>query len=123
MKRPTEFDESEHEPSLGEIAEAAVRKISTALVIAAGAIALAIYARPGPPRYQAFATPTGVVRVDTRTGTLISCVEDRCSRIVRRGQDLERREKAKPLPAPAAPAAPAVPAAPDPARAPAPPAE
>ena len=120
MKRPTEIDEAEYEPSLSEVADSAVRKVSTALVIAAAAIALAIYARPGPPRYQAFATPTGVVRVDTKTGTLLSCVEDRCSRIVRRGQDLEPFAKPKALPAPAAPA---VPAAPDPTPAPVPPAE
>src|SRR3712207_7462195 len=70
----------------------------TGLVIASGVIALGIYSRPGPPRYQAIPTDTGIVRVDTRSGTVLHCVENGCYTVVRRGQTLldgEERRKAR----------------------------
>jgi hypothetical protein len=88
-----------------------VRRVSTAIAIAGALIALAIYARPGPPTYQAFSTGSSIVRVNTRTGWIFECVEGRCGTVVRPGQSLDRRPPAKALPAPAA-AAPAPTAAP-----------
>lgn len=122
-------------PALGEMVDSAVRRLSTAIAIAGALIALAIYARPGPPSYQAFSTGGSIVRVNTRSGTVLECVDGRCGIVVRQGQHLDRRPPARALPAPdqtapaqpreaapaqpaqIAPAAPAPPAAP---RAPAP---
>jgi hypothetical protein len=68
--------------------DSAVRRVATSIAIAGIAIALSIYARPGPPRYEAFATESGVVRVDTRSGTVIGCEGGQCVTLVRRGQRL-----------------------------------
>ena len=84
--------------SLADIVDGAARRIGTALMIGGAAIALAIYARPGPPRYQAIPTGSGIVRVDTRSGTVLHCVENGCYTVVRRGQSLldrEERQKAR----------------------------
>jgi hypothetical protein len=102
-------------PRLGEAIDDAVRKITTGIVIAGGIIGLAIYARPGPPRFDAFAFGDQIVRVDGRTGTIIACQGDRtCQLVLRRGQRLTRIRRSDALPAPApAPAAPTpLPAAP-----------
>lgn len=96
------------ELTLADIADGAVRKIVSAIVIAGGLIALAIYFSPSPPRYQTAVGDGRIVRVDTRTGTVISCEGGPCYRVLRRGQDLEEAPAAKALPAPAArPAQPA----------------
>jgi hypothetical protein len=118
------------DPSLQDIADAALRKIVTGVVLASGVIALAIYARPAPPRYEAVIGDGKVVRIDTRTGTMIQCDAQACRTILRRGQPLsanpyrrgadrdEDEEPVRALPAPA-PAPVPVPA-PAPAPAPAP---
>ena len=105
----------ESRSSAAEIAEAAVRRIVTAIVIGAGVIALAIYARPGPPRFQVQATPGGIVRIDTRSGTVIGCEGGRCTHLLKRGQKLGANpnlniKASAELPAPAAPSAPSAPA-------------
>ena len=78
----------EREPNLNEILDLAMRRMAAALVIAGGAIALAIYARPSPARYDAFATPTGIVRIDTRNGKMIACEGGRCMTVLERHQRL-----------------------------------
>ena len=80
-RRPTES-------SLSDMVDGAVRRIATSIAIAGVAIALAVYARPGPPRYQAFATDDGIVRIDTRSGTVIGCEGGRCMTLLRKGQRL-----------------------------------
>lgn len=89
-------DIRDRQDSLPEMVDAAARRVMTGLVIGAAAIALAIYSRPGPPRYQAIETETGIIRVDTRSGTVLHCVANGCYVVVRRGQPLldqqERRE-------------------------------
>ena len=110
-----ERDLRERQSSLGEIVDGAVRRLSTAIAIAGALIAMAIYARPSPPTYQAFSTDSGsIVRVNTRTGWIFECVEGRCGTVVRPGQRLARRPPAKALPAPnaAAPVPVETPAAP-----------
>ena len=90
--------EREREPTLADIVDGAAKRMSTGLIIGGAAIALAIYARPGPPRYQAIPTDTGIVRVDTRGGTVLHCVENGCYRVVSRGQTLldgDERRKAR----------------------------
>lgn len=108
------FDPSESESRsarLGEAIDGAVRKITTGIVIAGGIIGLAVYARPGPPRFDAFAFGDQIVRVDGRTGTIIACEGTRtCQLVLRKGQRLERIQRAKALPAPAATPQPATPA-------------
>ncbi|MEA3012870.1 MAG: hypothetical protein QOD42_1415 [Sphingomonadales bacterium] len=116
---PGEFDEPEPAPSLADIADGVVRKLVTAIVIAGGLIALAIYFRPSPPRYQAAVGDGRVVRVDTRSGSVIACEGGRCYRILRRGQELDDPPPAKALPAPAARPAQPVPAPPSNAAVPA----
>jgi hypothetical protein len=96
----------------GDLIERLGRRLTTAAVIAAAIIGLAVYARPAPPRYQAFAAGSQIVRIDTRTGTITGCEAGQtCVTILRRGQRLARRPKPEALPKPAAatplPAAPA----------------
>lgn len=105
------------EPSLAELVDNVLRKLVTAIVIAGAIIALAIYARPAPPRYQAAVGDGKIVRIDTRNGTVIACEGDRCATVLRRGQHLERHLS---TPAPAALPAPAAPAPALPAPTPAP---
>jgi hypothetical protein len=112
----TEAGEPELSPI--ELAESALRKLVTVIVIAAGLIALAIYARPAPPRFQAFAVGGEIVRIDTRKGTIIACDGARCAIIVRQGQHLDHVLGHPLLPALAAAPAPAP--APAPAALPAP---
>jgi len=107
------------EPSLAELADAALRKIVTAIVIAAAIIAIAIYARPAPPRYQVAVGDGQVVRIDSRNGTVIACEAGQCWTVLRRGQSLERRPERAAVPKQDAPAPRALPA-PPPNAAPAP---
>ena len=95
----------ERDPTLNEILELATRRIAGALVIAGAAIALAIYARPSPARYEAFATDQGIVRIDKSSGKMIACEGGRCMTVLERHQRLAPNpnviRKAKPaLPAP-----------------------
>ncbi|HEV2817972.1 MAG TPA: hypothetical protein VGW40_12215 [Allosphingosinicella sp.] len=116
-------DRPPREPALAELVDNVLRKLVTAIVIAGAIIALAIYARPAPPRYQAAVGDGRIVRIDTRSGTVIACEAGRCATVLRRGQRLERSLPQRPapaaLPAPAAPPAQALPA-PQPSAAPAP---
>jgi hypothetical protein len=88
----------EREPGLGDLVDLVGRRIVTAVVIGSGIIGLAIYARPAPPRYQAVVADGQVFRVDSRSGTILSCIEDRCSTVVRQGQRLVRRARRDALP-------------------------
>jgi len=97
---------------LGEAIDGAVGKITTGIVIAGAIVGLAVYARPGPPRYDAFAFGDRIVRVDHRTGTIIACEgQQTCQLVLRKGQRLTRIKRTDALPKPAAaippPAAPA----------------
>ncbi len=126
MNDATDRRRSEPEPSLAEMVDSAVRRVATSIAIAGIAIALSIYARPGPPRYQAFATEDGIVRIDARSGTVIGCEGGRCVTLVRRGQRLgpnpniigDDDEPRPALPAPQQPSEKAAPAATPPAAAP-----
>ena len=95
------------EPSVIHVVEKAIRGFTTAIVVSGALVAVAIYARPGPPRYQAEVADGRIVRIDTRSGTIISCQEGGCTTILKRGQRLERkleafaRERAKQIEAPA----------------------
>lgn len=100
----------EREPTLNEILDLAMRRMAAALVIAGGVVALAIYARPSPARFEAFATPSGIVRIDTRNGKMIACEAGRCMTVLERHQrlapnpNLLKKPKPAPAPAPALPA-------------------
>jgi hypothetical protein len=101
------YEPREREPTLNEILDLAMRRMAAALVIAGGVIALAIYARPGPPRFDAIATPTGIVRIDTRNGKMIACEGGRCMTVLERHQRLAPNpnvlKKSEPKPALPAP--------------------
>ncbi|HYI41352.1 MAG TPA: hypothetical protein VE053_13640 [Allosphingosinicella sp.] len=99
---------------MGQAIDAAVGKITTGIVIAGAIVGLAVYARPGPPRFDAFAFGDRIVRVDGRTGTIIACEGTRtCQVILRKGQRvirIKRTDAALPAPS-AATLPPALPAA------------
>lgn len=98
-------------PGLGAAIDAAVGKITTGIVIAGAIVGLAVYARPGPPRYDAFAFGNRIVRVDSRTGSIIACEgQQTCELVLRPGQRLTRIRRTDALPAAATPL-PAAPAA------------
>ena len=110
----------EPESPLREAIDLAGRRLVTGLVIAGASIGLAIYARPGPPHYEAIAAPDGrIIRIDTRSGTVIACDGRTCMTVVRRGQSLHRELPAKALPPPIPAARPQALPAPAPAAAPA----
>jgi hypothetical protein len=113
-------DRAQREPALAELVDGVLRKLVTAIVIAGAIIALAIYARPAPPRYQAAVGDGTIVRIDTRNGTVIACEAGRCATVLRRGQHLDRHLPDHAVPAPQALPAPAPAAAPAPAPAPVP---
>ncbi|HEX8239258.1 MAG TPA: hypothetical protein VF574_05900 [Allosphingosinicella sp.] len=78
-------------PKLGEAIDGAVGKITTGIVIAGAIVGLAVYARPGPPRFDAFAVGEKIVRVDMRKGTIIACEgEQTCQLILKSGQRLTK---------------------------------
>ena len=82
------------EPSVSQLAEKAIRGFTTAIVVSGAFVALAIYARPGPPRYEAMVADGKIVRIDTRSGTIISCQAGSCTTVLKRGQRLEQRLQA-----------------------------
>ena len=91
---------------LEDMVELIGKRLTTGLVLAAGIVGLAIYARPGPPRYQIVSDGAQVVRVDTRNGSMISCSPAGCVSLHRPGGKIERKGKlpAAAVPAPSAPA-------------------
>jgi hypothetical protein len=109
------FEPSDPDPrdrKLGEAIDVAVGKITTGIVIAGAIVGLAVYARPGPPRFDAFAVGDKIVRVDMRKGTIISCeAQQTCQLVLQSGQRLQRIPRTKieykPAPATILPAAPA----------------
>jgi len=96
--------EIESQSSLAEVVDLAGRRILTGLIIAGGAIGIGLYAQPGPARYQIVATDTGIARVNTRNGYVVTCEAGTCYRTLRPGQDLERVTKQATRPAAPAPA-------------------
>ena len=113
--------EPEPEPTLGEAIDAAVRKITTTLIIAAGLIAAGLWSsgRGGGdtvPDYQIVAASDGrVYRLDTDSGRVIACQGAHCWDVLHRGQDVDDDP-----PADAAPKQNAVAAQPAPTALPAP---
>jgi len=105
-------DRDETELSIGEWLDKASRRVTTAVLMAGALIAISIYAKPGPPRYDIAAADGRVVRVDTRKGDMISCGADGCISVHRPGGRIDRNAKLPALPAPTVPAAQSAPAAP-----------
>ena len=79
---------SREQPHLTSVAERIGRGVSAAIVVGAFFIALAIYERPGPPRFQAFAVGNEIVRIDTREGAIIACQAGQCMNVRHPGQAL-----------------------------------
>ena len=88
--------------SLIETIDLAVRRMSIALIVTGAIVGGAIYARPGPPTYDAFEVNGEVVRLNRRNGSLIVCDKVHCQIIHRAGSRIDRRPKAASLPKPAA---------------------
>ena len=123
LRREERVPETAREAGLAELVDGAVRKVVTAIVIAGGLIGLGAYWGGDEfeaPRYQVTSTADGrILRVNTDSGTVIACRDDRCGIVLRRGQDIaeeigeevrerireEARERALPAPTPAAPKA------------------
>jgi hypothetical protein len=101
----------EEAPTLLEVVEKAGRQIGTALVVGAAFVAIAIYSRPGPPRFQAFSSGSDVVRIDTRSGTMISCNGGQCYSIHKSAERIGKAPPPAPAKAAATAPAPALPAA------------
>lgn len=98
------------EPSLTELVEVAVRRIVTSIGVAGALIALAVYSQGDPPRYQVTAADGRIIRVNTDSGTVIACQEERCAIVLERGQELDDKLPARALPGPEARPAQALPA-------------
>ncbi len=91
------------DPKLAEVIERVAGKIVTGIVIAGALGALAIYARPGPPRYQAMVSGNVVIRLNTDSGSMIACNLERCFTLYRPGNHIGRHAPIEiPAKAPAA---------------------
>ena len=111
------FEPDEAPLSMSEVIDAGIRRVTTGLVISGAIVGLAVYARPGPPRFEAVVDGDRIVRIDTRKGTIISCQgRQTCQLIlksrqrftpVKRTDSPDRPAAALPAPATPAPAAPA----------------
>lgn len=101
----------ESELSAGEAADRIATKLTSAIVVAGALIASAIYWQPAPPRYQAVANGAEVLRIDTKTGTIISCAAGQCVSLLGRHQHLSRAAAPASQTAPPAPASQAAPRA------------
>ena len=115
--------DDEDEPTILEMLDKASRRVTAALLMGSALIAIAVYAQSRPPRYAVAAADGRVVRVDMRTGAMISCGAEGCLSVHRPGGHIELKAS---LPKPAAPAPAALPApqpAPQPAAQPATPAK
>ena len=104
---------------LGGLIERMTSRVVNSLVIAAGLIALGLYASGSgdveAPDYQIVAASDGrVVRLNTETGSIVSCDAARCTLVLMRSDGLERltdeerealrvRERALPPPQSGAP--------------------
>ncbi|HEY0012825.1 MAG TPA: hypothetical protein VGB79_08235 [Allosphingosinicella sp.] len=77
-----------------EIVERMTSRLANSLVIAAGILALGIYwsgDHVEAQTYQAVATPDGrVIRVNTESGSIVSCDATRCGLVWLQGDDLDR---------------------------------
>ena len=98
--------------SVAELLDKASRRVTTAVLMAGALIAISIYAKPGPARYDVAAADGRVVRVDTRSGAMISCGAGGCASIHKPGGKIEitidgDKSKAPALPAPASTPTPA----------------
>jgi hypothetical protein len=82
------------QPTDGDVAERMTSRISNSLVIAAGLVALGLYASGDDyeaPTYQVVSTPDGrVVRLNTDSGSIVSCDTRRCTLIYLDGERLPR---------------------------------
>ncbi len=82
------------ESSLSEVVDLAGRRIMSGLIVAGLAVGIGTYsARPRTPNYQIVATDTGVARVNTRNGSIVTCQAGRCFHTMRAEQRLERAAK------------------------------
>ena len=86
------------------------KRLMIGLALAGALPAIAIYARPQPKHFEAFVAGGEVIRVNTRTGTIVACNAERCMQVLERGQKLKKFSEGGLL-APQAPAAPALPSA------------
>jgi len=80
---------------LGGLIERMTSRIVNSLVIAAGLIALGLYASSSgdveAPDYQIVATSDGrIVRLNTDTGSIVWCDAGRCTLVLMRSDDLGR---------------------------------
>ena len=80
--------------SLADIADRASKRLTTAILVAGAMIGLAIYWKPAPTHFEAFAADGQVYRVNNKTGTVLGCNQAGCRTIVRRGQRLLDKPKA-----------------------------
>ncbi|MDB5668124.1 MAG: hypothetical protein JWL74_1074 [Alphaproteobacteria bacterium] len=113
------------------------RRLGGAMVLAGALIGVGIYwsgDTTEAPEYQAFAADGEVFRLNLESGSIIACNSERCTQILRPGQDLAENQRdtlfktppaqsapAAQLPAPAGPQpqpAQAAPSAPQPGQAP-----
>ena len=84
------------------------KRLMIGLALAGALPAIALYAQPQPKHFEAFVANGEVIRVNTRTGTIVACNAERCMQVLERGQKLKEFPEGR-LFAPEAPAAPALP--------------
>src|SRR3954451_18823278 len=93
--------DEDREPTIVELLDKASRRGTAAVLMAGALIAIAVYAQPRPPRYAVAAADGRVVRVDTRSGAVISCGADGCLSVHQSGGHIDLHAS---LPKPAVPA-------------------
>lgn len=74
--------------SFADLADRISKRVATAIVIAGAMVGLAIYWKPAPSHFEAFAAGGEVFRINNKSGTILACNAARCMTVVQRGQRL-----------------------------------
>jgi hypothetical protein len=125
----TDLDRDLAEATSADLVERSIRMIAIAIAMAGALIALAIYWRPAPPHYQMVAMGDQVVRLNTKTGSMVSCNVDECGMVIHESRGIDENSghallppmappATQPAPRAVAPAPSAAPTAPAPPAAP-----
>ena len=99
----TDAEREATESAAADMIERSIRQIAIAIAMAGALIALALYWRPGPSHYQVVTIGDQVVRLNTRSGTMVACNVQKCGFVIHESRGIDENSGHALLP-PAQPA-------------------
>ena len=75
--------------SAEDMVERSIRMIAIAIAMAGAMIALALYWRPSPPRYQVVTVGDQVVRLNMHSGTMVACNVQKCGFVIHESRGID----------------------------------